>query len=210
LARHGRRLLQLLDDPAVVPGDERQPYTHGAQARQILNDAEDDIREWQPEPEDQQLGSPHQHETAHGQKEPVQLESPTMSSGGELSPRDATHGGGGGIAQNISGSTGGDVADTTSTAHPQGEPASAKRREGGGGGGDRVYGRVYRHRRGASDTEIEPQSPQQQLEGSTMIAAGSPVSSVGGWRDNNDNKRRVRLMSSISSPILAMKGQSRS
>ncbi|KAK1754847.1 Eisosome component PIL1/LSP1 [Echria macrotheca] len=46
LARHGLRLLQLLDDTPVVPGDERTPYRHGAQARQILNDAEDDLREW--------------------------------------------------------------------------------------------------------------------------------------------------------------------
>lgn len=115
LARHGRRLLQLLDDPAVVPGDERQPYTHGAQARQILNDAEDDLRDWQPEPEDQQLGSPQQR-TSHEQKVPTELSSPAFSSGGELSPRDTTHGG---ITQKISGSTGGEVADTTSTAQPQ-------------------------------------------------------------------------------------------
>lgn len=115
LARHGRRLLQLLDDPAVVPGDERQPYTHGAQARQILNDAEDDLRDWQPEPEDQQLGSS-QQQRSHEQKVPTELSSPTFSSGEELSPRDTTHGG---IAQNISGNTGGEVADTTSTAQPQ-------------------------------------------------------------------------------------------
>ena len=33
----------------MVPGDTRIPYEHGAQARQILSDAEDDIRDWQPE-----------------------------------------------------------------------------------------------------------------------------------------------------------------
>ncbi|KAI7777071.1 hypothetical protein LA080_004034 [Diaporthe eres] len=185
LARHGRRLLQLLDDGAVVPGDERQPYTHSAQARQILNDAEDDLRDWQPEPEDQHLGS-HQHETIHDQKESAQLSSPTtISSGGELSPREATHGG---IAQNISGNTGGEVAEPASTAQPQGEPASVKRGTAGGGGrggGSRVNGGVYGHRRGASDAEIEPQSPQQQLEGSTIVTAGSPVSSVGGWRHHD-------------------------
>ncbi len=53
LARHGRRLLKLLDDTPVVPGDVRTAYNGGAQARQILNDAEDDLREWRPElPED--------------------------------------------------------------------------------------------------------------------------------------------------------------
>ncbi|CAM1506943.1 Fc.00g065840.m01.CDS01 [Cosmosporella sp. VM-42] len=51
LAKHGRRLLELLDDSPVVPGDSRPVYEHGAQARQILNDCEDDLREWQPEAE---------------------------------------------------------------------------------------------------------------------------------------------------------------
>lgn len=51
LAKHGRRLLSLLDDSPVVPGDTRVAYEHAAQARQILNDAEDDLREWQPESE---------------------------------------------------------------------------------------------------------------------------------------------------------------
>ncbi|KAL8908401.1 MAG: hypothetical protein Q9207_000820 [Kuettlingeria erythrocarpa] len=48
LARHMRRLLQLLDDTPVVPGDVRPAFEHSAQARQILNDAEEDLREWQP------------------------------------------------------------------------------------------------------------------------------------------------------------------
>ncbi|KAK3335744.1 Eisosome component PIL1/LSP1 [Cercophora scortea] len=46
LARHGLRLLQLLDDTPVVPGDTRAGYPHASQARQILNDAEDDLRDW--------------------------------------------------------------------------------------------------------------------------------------------------------------------
>lgn len=49
LARHGRRLLKLLDDTPVVPGDTRPPYTATSQARQVLNDAEDDLRDWQPD-----------------------------------------------------------------------------------------------------------------------------------------------------------------
>ncbi|KAL8721708.1 MAG: hypothetical protein Q9225_001658 [Loekoesia sp. 1 TL-2023] len=32
----------------VVPGDVRPTFEHAAQARQILNDAEEDLREWQP------------------------------------------------------------------------------------------------------------------------------------------------------------------
>jgi hypothetical protein len=52
LARHGRRVLNLLDDTPVVPGDVRPAYEHSSQARQILNDAEDDLRDWQHELED--------------------------------------------------------------------------------------------------------------------------------------------------------------
>ena len=48
LARHGRRLLNLLDDTPVVPGDTRPAFEHASQARQILNDAEEDLREWTP------------------------------------------------------------------------------------------------------------------------------------------------------------------
>ncbi|KND95096.1 Inorganic pyrophosphatase [Tolypocladium ophioglossoides CBS 100239] len=52
LAKHGRRLLDLLDDTPVVPGDTRQPYAGGQQARQVLNDCEDDLRDWQPDHEE--------------------------------------------------------------------------------------------------------------------------------------------------------------
>lgn len=47
LARHGRRLLNLLDDTPVVPGDTRPAFEHAHQARQVLNDAEEDLRDWQ-------------------------------------------------------------------------------------------------------------------------------------------------------------------
>ena len=49
LARHGRRLLSLLDDTPVVPGDIRPAFDHANQARQILHDAEEDLRDWQPD-----------------------------------------------------------------------------------------------------------------------------------------------------------------
>jgi hypothetical protein len=52
LARHGRRILTLLDDTPVVPGDVRPAYEHTNQARQILNDAEDDLKDWTPDLED--------------------------------------------------------------------------------------------------------------------------------------------------------------
>ncbi|CCT62436.1 related to meiotic expression up-regulated protein 14 [Fusarium fujikuroi] len=69
LAKHGRRLLELLDVSPVVPGDTRVPYQHSSQARQILNDAEDDLRDWRPE--------------AEGFSTPVQSRSPTLEGKGK-------------------------------------------------------------------------------------------------------------------------------
>lgn len=43
--------MHLLDDTPVVPGDTRPAYDNAAQARQVLNDAEDDLRDWRAEPE---------------------------------------------------------------------------------------------------------------------------------------------------------------
>jgi len=48
LAKYGRRLLNCLDDTPVVPGDVREPFAHAADARQILNDAEQELQSWQP------------------------------------------------------------------------------------------------------------------------------------------------------------------
>ncbi|PGG99079.1 hypothetical protein AJ80_09411 [Polytolypa hystricis UAMH7299] len=48
LARHGRRLLNLLDDTPLVPGDTRVGYDNAEQARQVLSDAEQELRGWVP------------------------------------------------------------------------------------------------------------------------------------------------------------------
>ncbi|KAJ5234244.1 Sphingolipid long chain base-responsive protein LSP1 [Penicillium citrinum] len=48
LARHARRLLNYIDDSAVVPGDARPAYDNELQARQVLEDAETDLRAWEP------------------------------------------------------------------------------------------------------------------------------------------------------------------
>ncbi|KAJ5605704.1 hypothetical protein N7510_008485, partial [Penicillium lagena] len=48
LARHARRLLNFIDDSPVVPGDSRQAYEHELAARKVLDDAENDMRAWQP------------------------------------------------------------------------------------------------------------------------------------------------------------------
>ncbi|KAM3066350.1 hypothetical protein ACMFMG_003141 [Clarireedia jacksonii] len=52
LANHGRRLLHLLDDTPIVPGNARPEYANAEYARGVLNDAEDDLREWQLDVED--------------------------------------------------------------------------------------------------------------------------------------------------------------
>lgn len=48
LAQHARRLLNFIDDSPVVPGDSRKAYEHEAAARKVLDDAENDMRAWQP------------------------------------------------------------------------------------------------------------------------------------------------------------------
>lgn len=96
LAKHGRRLLELLDDSPVVPGDTRTAYGHSSQARQILNDAEDDLKDWRPEPESFSTPIQGRSPTLGGKgKEPlqteerlspVQSEAPTLES--ETSPQE--------------------------------------------------------------------------------------------------------------------------
>ncbi|EGS19093.1 uncharacterized protein CTHT_0057160 [Thermochaetoides thermophila DSM 1495] len=71
LARHGLRLLSLLDSTPLVPGEVRPafPATAMAQARQILNDAEDDLRTWELSGMDRMLYelSLRPDDVAHGQ-----------------------------------------------------------------------------------------------------------------------------------------------
>jgi hypothetical protein len=47
LAKHARRLLNLVDDTPVVPGDLHPPFAGTEEARQVLNDAEDDLRNYE-------------------------------------------------------------------------------------------------------------------------------------------------------------------
>ncbi|CRG90733.1 20S proteasome subunit beta 5 [Talaromyces islandicus] len=48
LAQHARRLLHLIDDTPVVPGDQRKPFEQGDKLREVLDDAERDLRAWEP------------------------------------------------------------------------------------------------------------------------------------------------------------------
>ncbi|RKF62321.1 Sphingolipid long chain base-responsive protein LSP1 [Erysiphe neolycopersici] len=49
IASHGFRLLSLLDDSPILPGDRLRDFQYAGQARQVINDVEDDLKEWQPE-----------------------------------------------------------------------------------------------------------------------------------------------------------------
>ena len=86
LARHGRRLLNLLDDTPVVPGDQRIQYQYSSEARQILNDAEDDLKEWQPDLEEVSIRSALEpHGLPSGEQQRYQIGTPAAESlaGGE-------------------------------------------------------------------------------------------------------------------------------
>ncbi|ORY01360.1 Eisosome component PIL1-domain-containing protein [Clohesyomyces aquaticus] len=48
LAKQARRIVNLLDDTPIVPGDAHPMFEGAEAARQVLNDAEDDLRNWQP------------------------------------------------------------------------------------------------------------------------------------------------------------------
>ncbi|KAL1633507.1 hypothetical protein SLS56_002892 [Neofusicoccum ribis] len=48
LAKHARRVLNLLDDSPIVPGESHAPFAHEHAGRDILNDAEDELRAWTP------------------------------------------------------------------------------------------------------------------------------------------------------------------
>ena len=49
LAKHARRLLELLDDTPVVPGAERAGYDNERAAKEVLLDAEEELGKWQPQ-----------------------------------------------------------------------------------------------------------------------------------------------------------------
>lgn len=49
--------MNLLDDTPVIPGDTRPTFEHGGQARQVLNDAEEDLRDWRLEVDDVRISS---------------------------------------------------------------------------------------------------------------------------------------------------------
>jgi hypothetical protein len=48
LAKQAQRLLLLLDDTPVVPGEERKAFARGEEARLVLGDAEAELRAWTP------------------------------------------------------------------------------------------------------------------------------------------------------------------
>ncbi|KAG9692422.1 hypothetical protein KCU95_g7284, partial [Aureobasidium melanogenum] len=51
LAKNARKLLNLVDDTPIVPGDAHPAFTHAEHAREVLNVAEDELRNWTPDVE---------------------------------------------------------------------------------------------------------------------------------------------------------------
>jgi hypothetical protein len=51
LAKHARRLLNLIDDTPIVPGDTHPAFAEIEAARQVLNDAESDLQSYRLEVE---------------------------------------------------------------------------------------------------------------------------------------------------------------
>lgn len=47
LAKNARKLLNLLDDTPIVPGDAHPPFEHSETAREVLNMAEDELRSYE-------------------------------------------------------------------------------------------------------------------------------------------------------------------
>jgi len=48
LAKNARKLLNLVDDTPIVPGDVHPAFSHAETAREVLNVAEDELRAWTP------------------------------------------------------------------------------------------------------------------------------------------------------------------
>lgn len=48
LAKQARRILTLIDDTPIVPGDTHPAFDKTEEARLVLNDAEEDLRNWRP------------------------------------------------------------------------------------------------------------------------------------------------------------------
>jgi len=85
LAKHARQLIEMLDDTPVVPGDAHQPFAHAEAARDVLNEAEDELRMWEPSVAPiqsnaghlgtnavpGQMAQEHHHQQAYAQEAPV-------------------------------------------------------------------------------------------------------------------------------------------
>jgi len=48
LAHQAQKLLHLLDDSPIVPGEGHEPFTKSEEARLILSDAENELKAWKP------------------------------------------------------------------------------------------------------------------------------------------------------------------
>lgn len=175
LARHGRRLVQLLDDSPIVPGEQAPAYLYATQARQILNDAEDDLRDWQLNPQD--LMGPSLPASDSKSSIQTETESPNSSPSRTTRSRRLQRA----RAERTASTDEKEAADNNLSANPQGEHEPIQERGSERGSMFEAHERVDGNYLRINDTEaLLPQS-SQQLEGSTVLT-GSPVSSADGWR----------------------------
>lgn len=85
MAKHARRLLNLVDDTPIVPGDAHPAFNGVEAARQVLNDAEADLRDYElhVEPIASQAGNlgvgamPSSANSASVASQPAAIEQPT-------------------------------------------------------------------------------------------------------------------------------------
>lgn len=114
-------MLNLLDDTPVIPGDTRPQFENGNQARQILNDAEEDLRDWRLEADDVPVSnqldsnlmptSGRVADTSYDEEETLQTipstnESQTRNTGGTYLPHGTTLVGGGSSSRGTNGQGG--------------------------------------------------------------------------------------------------------
>ena len=73
-----------------MPGDERPPFAHASEARQVLNDAEQELQAWQPQLEPVQSLAESLGTNLMPNNEHENFRSPTSVKSGEFEDASAT------------------------------------------------------------------------------------------------------------------------
>jgi hypothetical protein len=91
LARHARRVLALLDDTPIVPGESHTPFEGSEQVRAILHEAEADLHNWRPNWDNERDVSGQKRESARTEGVDAQMERLDLAESGEM-PRQSEEG----------------------------------------------------------------------------------------------------------------------